>query len=106
MAKVPISNRGTVTAGMTVAQKLRRKMKITMTTSAIVRISVKRTSETEARMGAARSYAIETLMAGGMEDSSCGSSALTLSTVAMTLAPDTRMIGRMIARCLLYHPAN
>src|ERR1700733_11256092 len=98
MAKGPISARGTGTAGMTVAQKLRRKMKITMTTSAIVRINVKRTSETDARMVAVRSDAIETLMAGGMEDSSCGSSALTLSTVVITLAPGTRMMGRMMAR--------
>ena len=33
---MPISDSGTVTAGMTVAQKLRRNMKMTITTSATV----------------------------------------------------------------------
>ena len=87
---MPTRESGTVMPGMTVAQKLRRKTKITITTSATVRIRVKRTSLTEARIVAVRSEAIETLIAGGMEASSCGSSALTLSTVSITLAPGTR----------------
>jgi hypothetical protein len=37
---VPTSDNGTVTAGMTVAQKFLRKTKITITTSATVSISV------------------------------------------------------------------
>ena len=41
---VPTSDSGTVTLGMTVAQKFRRKTKITITTSAIVSISVNCTS--------------------------------------------------------------
>ena len=39
-AKVPTRASGTVTPGITVAQKLRRNTKITITTSAIVSISV------------------------------------------------------------------
>ncbi len=49
-AQAPSSASGTVTLGITVAQKLRRKTKITPTTSTIVSIRVNCTSSTEARM--------------------------------------------------------
>ena len=52
---MPTSASGTVTLGMTVAQKLRRNRKITITTSAIVRISVNCTSWTDARIVVVRS---------------------------------------------------
>jgi len=52
---------------MTVAQKLRRNTKITITTSATVSIKVNCTSATEARMVVVRSAAIVTLMAGGSD---------------------------------------
>ncbi len=84
---MPTSDSGTVTAGITVAQKFRKNTKITITTSATVSTRVKRTSLTEARMVSVRSDRIETLMSFGMEACSCGSIALTRSTVAMTLAP-------------------
>ena len=87
---MPTSDSGTVTAGMMVAQKLRRNTKITITTSATVSINVNCTSETEARMVSVRSETIDTLMAGGIEASSTGSIALTRSTVSMTLAPGWR----------------
>ena len=87
---MPISDSGTVTAGMTVAQKLRRNRKITMTTSATVSSNVNCTSATEARMVWVRSEMIETFIAGGIDASSCGSSALIRSTVSMTLAPGWR----------------
>src|SRR3954469_8216062 len=99
-----MSDSGTVTAGMTVAQKLRRKMKITMTTSATVRISVNCTSETEARIVSVRSAMTETLMAGGIDASSTGSIALTRFTVSMTFAPGCGWIARMIARSVLNQP--
>ena len=98
---MPISDSGTVTAGITVAQKLRRKRKITITTRATVSISVNWTSATDARMVWVRSERIDTLIAGGIEASSCGSNALIWSTVSITLAPGTRWIARMIARLLV-----
>src|ERR1700730_10547194 len=66
-AKVPINDNGTVTAGITVAQKLRRKMKITITTSATVSINVNCTSLIEARIVSVRSEMTLTLTAGGTE---------------------------------------
>ena len=45
-----MSDSGTVIAGMTVAQKLRRKMKITMTTRPTVSTKVNCTSVTDALM--------------------------------------------------------
>src|SRR3954467_12789984 len=66
-ANVPISDKGTVMAGMTVAQKFRRNRNITITTSATVRTRVNWTSETAARMVAVRSAAIVTLIAGGTD---------------------------------------
>ena len=49
-----------------VAQTLRRKMKITITTSTMVSSSVNCTSLTEARMVCVRSLMISILMAGGI----------------------------------------
>ena len=103
---MPISDSGTVTAGMTVAQKLRRNRKITMTTSATVSSNVNCTSATEARMVSVRSEMIETFTAAGIDASSTGSIALMRSTVSMTLAPGWRWIARMIARCWLNQPAT
>ena len=48
MAAVPSSASGTVTPGMMVAQALRRKRKMTITTSAIVSARVNSTSSTDA----------------------------------------------------------
>ena len=64
---MPISDSGTVTAGITVAQKLRRNMKITITTSPTVSINVNCTSLIEARMVSVRSEMIWTLTAAGIE---------------------------------------
>src|SRR5438876_11456644 len=90
---------------MTVAQKLRRNRKITITTSATVSSNVNCTSETEARMVAVRSEITETFTAGGIEAWSTGNIALTLLTVAMTLAPGWRWMIRTTARFWLNHPA-
>jgi len=49
-----------------VAHTLRRKMKMTLTTSAIVKARVSCTSWTEARIVCVRSLRTETLMAGGI----------------------------------------
>ena len=64
---MPISDSGTVTAGMMVAQKLRRNMKITITTSATVSSNVNCTSATDARMVWVRSEMTLILTAAGIE---------------------------------------
>ena len=87
---MPISDSGTVTAGMTVAQKLRRNRKITMTTSATVRINVNCTSVIEARIVSVRSEMMLTFTAAGIEASSTGKACLIRATVSMTLAPGWR----------------
>ena len=73
--------------GITVAQKLRRKTKMTMTTSAMVRSSVNCTSSTAARMVVVRSLMTSILTAGGIAATRRGRVALIRSTVSMTLAP-------------------
>ncbi len=98
---MPTSDSGTVTAGIMVAQKLRRNMKITMMTRATVSSNVNCTSATDARMVWVRSEMTSTLTAAGIEAWSTGIISLTRFTVSMTLAPGWRWIARMIARFLL-----
>src|ERR1700733_3282712 len=86
-AHVPSSASGTVTLGMIVAQTLRRKTKITITTSAMVSMRVNSTSCTEARMVVVRSDRMLILMVGGIAACNVGSAFLIASTVCMTLAP-------------------
>src|SRR4051812_6032484 len=82
--------------GMTVAQTLRRKTKITITTRATVRSRVNWTSRTEARIVWVRSLKVVTWIAGGIAAVSWGRAAMILSTVAMTLAPGClKMIRKM-----------
>src|SRR6202043_2769196 len=95
--KVPISDIGTDIAGITVPQNLRRKRRITPTTSPIVNSSVFWTSATLARVVCVRSDTVWILSDGGSEASSCGSAFLMASTVAMTLAPDWRWTAMMMA---------
>ena len=64
---MPTSDSGTVTAGMIVAQKLRKNRKITITTIATVSSNVNSTSLIEARMVSVRSEMMLTLMADGIE---------------------------------------
>src|SRR5207245_793918 len=65
--KVPTSDRGPAMLGIRVADRLRRKRKITITTSPTVSISVNCTSRTEARIVVVRSVRIETWTAEGKE---------------------------------------
>ena len=94
-ANEPASAKGTVTLGMSVAQKLRRNSRITITTRQMVSTSVNSTSSTEARIVTVRSRMVSTLTAGGMRAVSCGSCALIWSTVSMTLAPGCLNTARM-----------
>ena len=74
--KVPMRERGTATLGMIVADRFRRKRKITMTTSATASISSNSTSLTEALIVVVRSVRMETCTLDGRELLSWGSRAL------------------------------
>ena len=87
---VPTSDKGTATAGISVADTLRKNTKITATTSAIANNSSISTSFTEARMVTVRSLSTRTSTDAGKLACNCGSSALTRFTVSMTLAPGWR----------------
>ena len=86
-AHAPSSESGTVTLGMTVAQKVRRNTKITATTRPMVSSKVNCTSSTEARMVCVRSLRISTCSDGGIAAAGAAARALMRSTVSMTLAP-------------------
>ena len=66
VANEPSSASGTVMPGMSVAQKLRRNSRITITTRKMVSSRVNSTSSTEARIVVVRSCRIEMLMPGGI----------------------------------------
>ena len=104
-AKVPISEIGTDTAGITVAHSLRRNSAITPTTRAMVSSRVNCTSATLARMVCVRSDTTSTLMLGGRDACNCGRACLMASTVAMTLAPDWRCTAISTARWSFSQPA-
>src|SRR6202008_2833528 len=89
---VPTIDSGTEIVGMTVAQPLRKKRKITITTSATVNIRVNSMSWTEARIVIVRSEMISRDAASGREVLNSGKIALILSTVLMILAPGSRPI--------------
>ena len=78
---------GMVRLGISVARGLRRKAKITPTTSSTASTSVNFTSDTEARISWVRSTTVRTLMEGGMLASRRGSSRWIASTALMTLVP-------------------
>src|SRR3974390_1830533 len=64
--KVATMDKGTAMLGITVAQTLRKKMKITITTSATVSSSVNSISFTEARIVLVRSEVMASVAAGGI----------------------------------------
>ena len=87
---VPTSERGTATLGITVAERLRRNRKITITTRPTVSISSNWTSFTEARMVSVRSVSTCTLTAAGNDACNCFKSSLTRSATLMMLLPGWR----------------
>ena len=97
MPKVPISVSGRATLGITVAQNLRRKTKITITTSATASTSVICTSRTDARIVSVRSVRMAILTEVGEIERSRGSNALTRLAVSMMLAPGWRWMSTMTA---------
>src|ERR1700737_3916624 len=89
---------------MTVAQKLRRKRNMTITTSATESTSVNCTSLTEARMVAVRSETTLILMSDGIEACRTGSIFWMRSTVWTTLARAARGSGLMMVAVPLNRP--
>ena len=81
-----MSDSGTVTDGMMVAQNVRRKSSITPTTRPIVISRVSCTSSTDARIVCVRSLRMFTFTAGGIEAIRRGNCALMRFAVSMTFA--------------------
>ena len=86
-----------------VAETLRRKRKITSTTSTIASSSENFTSSTDSRMESDRSYTVSMSMAGGSWARNSGISALMRSTTSTVLVPGCRCTWNMMARWLLNH---
>ena len=86
-ANVPTIESGTATLGMTVAERLRRKRKITITTRATVSMSSYCTSLTDARIVVVRSVNTFTWIEAGSVLRNWGSRASMRSTTWMMFAP-------------------
>src|SRR5579864_9705057 len=89
---------GNARLGMTVAETFRRNRKITMTTRAMVSMSVNFTSFTELRMETERSYSTLILRAAGACARKVGNRALMESTTSTVLVPGWRWMGSTMAR--------
>ena len=100
-AQVPTSETGTASAGMRVADTVRRNKKITMTTRQIAMASVSCTSPTESRIEIERSLSTSIRIDGGTIARYCGSRSRTMSTTATVLASGWRWIASTIARLSL-----
>src|SRR5436190_17320966 len=85
-AQVPISETGTASAGIRVADTLRRNRKITMMTREMAIASVSCTSATEARTEIDRSINTCMLIDGGTNARYCGIRLRMESTTATVLA--------------------
>ena len=81
---------GSARLGMSVADRFRRKMKMTMTTRQTARNSVCSTSATDSRMDCERSNRMSSFTAAGICSRNCGSNFLMLSTTATVFAPGWR----------------
>ena len=97
---VPMIESGIAIDGMSVARTLRRKRKITITTSAMARTSVNSTSSTLLRIVMDLSASTSSCTAGGICERMVGSSAFTASTTATVLAPGCFWMASTIPRVL------
>ena len=100
-AQVPASDSGTETPAAIVGVPRRRNTNTTPMTSITVASSVSCMSCTLARMVPVRSTSVEISIPPGIHSFSSGSSALTRSTVSMTLASPCLVIWISTAGCLL-----
>ena len=97
-AKVPTIDSGRARLGMAVAERLRRKRKMTITTRHRLSRRVSFTSRTESRMDSERSIRISRLIAAGICARKVGSSALIASTTSTVLVPGWRCTASTTAR--------
>src|SRR3989475_8968692 len=108
-AKVPTTESGRARLGMIVADTLRRKAKITSTTSTSAAAMVSLTSRTESRIERERSNRISTCTEGGSHALKVGRSAVTASATSTVLVPGWRWTARTIERwrrsAVPYHEA-
>ena len=95
---MPTTDSGSASDGISVADMLRRKMKITITTSAAASVSVNWTSAMPSRIDCERSYRTFMLIAAGSCSAKDGSSFLTAFTTSIVLVPGWRWIARMTER--------
>ena len=102
---MPASESGTVTPAMNVGHSRRRKMNITMITSAMLMSRVVCTSWTDARMVCVRSLMTASLTPGGSQRCNCGSSWRIWSAISMTFAVDCLRTNRSTARLVPLQPA-
>src|SRR5438128_2706362 len=97
-AKVPTTESGRARLGMTVADTLRRKRKITRTTSASAAAMVSFTSRTESRIERERSNRISTWTEGGSQVLKVGRRARTASATSTVFVPGWRCTASTIER--------
>ncbi len=100
--KVPTIESGSAILGITVAGRLRRKRKITSTTSPRVRARVNFTSATDSRIVTERSYSRLTLIDGGSCSMIWSTIAVTRSATSTVLEPGCRLTARVMVRTPLY----
>jgi len=94
---VPTIEIGRAILGITVAERLRKKRKITITTSTVARNKLNFTSLTEARTFCEASSTINRWMEGGSTAVNCGRSCFTPSTTSIVFAPGCRCTASTIA---------
>ena len=105
-ASVPQIDSGTVTAAATVGISRRMNSSTTSSTRAMVISRVYCTSATLARIVVVRSEMTVSLMSGGSQLISCGSSVLDAVDRSMTLAPASLVMVSRIAGCLPFQAAR
>ena len=96
--KVPTTDIGSARLGMTVAETLRRKRKITITTRHSVSINVSFTSRTDARMDSERSHSVRRSTDAGSWGFSCSTSCCTASDTPTVLVPGWRCTASTMPR--------
>src|SRR5512137_2209852 len=97
-AKVPTMESGSARLGMSVAETLRRKRKITIITRAMVSSRVNLTSVTDSRIDSVRSKRMLRLTEPGSWLWNEGICCLMASTTSMVLTPGCRWMARTMAR--------
>src|SRR5262249_5045232 len=100
-AHVPISDTGTASAGIMVAEIERRNRKMTRMTRTIAMRSDSCTLHTELRIEIELSISTSMRIDGGIDARYCGRCARTESTTATVLASGWRWIASTMARSLL-----